>query len=119
MTSTVAAQHGALSGQEYRHAGKVAVVTGGARGIGAGIVRRLAAEGARVTFTYASAQDEADALAASVLESGGYAAGIRVDSADRAEIREAITSVASHEGRLDIVVSKRRRGDHEASSATI
>lgn len=105
MTITMNAQHEFTDRPEYRHAGKVAVVTGGARGIGAGIVRRLAAEGARVTFTYASAKSEADALAAAVHESGGYATGIQVDSADRAELRDAITSVATREGRLDIVVS--------------
>lgn len=105
MTLDPIAQDGADHHQENRKAGKVALVTGGARGIGAGIVRRLAAEGARVTFTYASAASEADALAEDVRRSGGHAVGVRVDSADRTAIREAITSVANHEGRLDIVIS--------------
>ncbi|MEE6272620.1 SDR family oxidoreductase [Georgenia sp. MJ206] len=101
MTSTLTATPGTIE----RHTGKVAVVTGGARGIGAGIVRRLAAEGARVIFTYASSVGEADALTTAVVGSGGYAAGVRVDSADRAAIRDAITAVVAREGRLDIVVS--------------
>ncbi|MFC7376881.1 SDR family NAD(P)-dependent oxidoreductase [Brachybacterium sp. GCM10030268] len=90
---------------EGRHAGKVALVMGGARGIGAGIVSRLAAEGARVTFTYASATEEADALVSRIAETGGQVAGIRANSADRAKVREVITDVAAQEGRLDIVVS--------------
>lgn len=78
---------------------------GGARGIGAGIVSRLAAEGARVTFTYASATGEADALASRITESGGQATGMKADSADRAQVRHVIAAVTAQEGRLDIVVS--------------
>lgn len=98
-------QQGVTDGREHRHAGKTALVTGGARGIGSGIVRRLAAEGAQVTFTYASAKPEADALEATVSAAGGDAMGIQVDSADRAEIRDAISSIVAREGRLDVVVS--------------
>lgn len=90
---------------ENRHAGRVALVMGGARGIGAGIVSRLAAEGARVTFTYASAMAEADALVARIAESGGQAIGVTANSADRAQIREVISNVTAQEGRLDIVVA--------------
>lgn len=105
------------------HAGKVAIVTGGARGIGAGIVHRLATEGARVFFTYASATEEAEALAADVAGSGGHAVGRRVDSADRAEVRQAVTDVVTREGRLDIVVSNAGGGTlkpvHQLSDAEI
>ncbi|MFB9072187.1 SDR family NAD(P)-dependent oxidoreductase [Citricoccus parietis] len=78
---------------------------GGARGIGAGIVSRLAAEGARVTFTYASATHEADALVSHVAESGGQAAALKANSADRDQLRQVIADVTDLEGRLDIVVS--------------
>lgn len=88
-----------------RHAGKVALVMGGARGIGAGIVSRLAAEGARVTFTYASATSEADELVRTIAESGGKAVGIKANSADRTQVREVIANLADQEGRLDIVVA--------------
>ncbi|XKH53160.1 SDR family oxidoreductase [Citricoccus nitrophenolicus] len=90
---------------EGRHAGKVALVMGGARGIGAGIVRRLAAEGARVTFTYASATAEADALVSHIAESGGRAAAVKANSADRTQVREVISAVTAQKMRLDIVVS--------------
>lgn len=90
---------------EGRHAGKVALVMGGARGIGAGIVSRLAAEGAHVTFTYASATREADALVARLAATGGQARGIRANSGDRAQLRDVIGDVAAQEGHLDIVVS--------------
>lgn len=105
MTNSMTADHELSDRISQPHAGKVAVVTGGARGIGAGIVRRLASEGARVTFTYASSMDDADALVSAVHELGGHATGIQVDSSDRTEIRNVINNVATSEGRLDIVVS--------------
>jgi 3-oxoacyl-[acyl-carrier protein] reductase len=88
-----------------RHSGKVALVTGGARGIGAGIVERLAAEGADVTFTYASAAAEADELVERIGRSGGQAAGVVADSGDREQIRQVVEEVVARTGRLDIVVS--------------
>ena len=105
MTHSTTIQNGTENYVENRHAGKVALVMGGARGIGAGIVSRLAAEGARVTFTYASAMAEADALVARIAESGGQAIGVTANSADRAQIREVISNVTAQEGRLDIVVA--------------
>lgn len=76
-------------------AGKRALVLGGSRGIGAAIVRRLAAEGATVSFTYVGAQAAAERLAA---ETGGEAR--RVDSADR----DAVVAAVEASGPLDILV---------------
>jgi len=87
------------------HEGKIALVMGGARGIGAGIVTRLAAEGAHVTFTYASATREAEELEKSIAASGGTASGIKANSADRSQIREVIANLAEQAGRLDIIVA--------------
>ncbi len=88
-----------------RHAGKTALVTGGARGIGAGIVERLAAEGADVTFTYASATAEADALVQRILSNGGAATAVAADSSDRERIRQVVSQTIAHTRHLDIVVS--------------
>ncbi|MDP3905974.1 SDR family NAD(P)-dependent oxidoreductase [Novosphingobium sp.] len=65
---------------------KTALVTGGARGIGAAIVRRLAAEGAAVAFVYKGAKDAADALVAEVVAAGGTAFAIQADVADAVQI---------------------------------
>ena len=62
--------------------GKVALVTGGSRGIGAAIARRLAAGGAAVAFTYATAADKAQAVAKQIDADGGRALVIQADSAD-------------------------------------
>ena len=113
MNTSMTAQRDFEDRPEHRHACKVAVVTCGALAVPAASAPAsfvVSQPRARVTFTYASANKEADALVASVRESGGDAAGIRGDSADRAEIRDAITSVADREGRLDIVVSNADSG---------
>ncbi|MBP5139013.1 SDR family NAD(P)-dependent oxidoreductase, partial [Pseudomonas chlororaphis] len=64
--------------------GKVALVQGGSRGIGAAIVQRLAAEGAAVAFTYVSSTAKAQALQDSITQAGGKALAILADSADAA-----------------------------------
>ena len=67
---------------ENRLAGKVALVTGGSRGIGAEIVRRLAGEGADVGFTYHTGQEEAEQVAAQVRELGRRALTVQADLAE-------------------------------------
>jgi 3-oxoacyl-[acyl-carrier protein] reductase len=85
--------------------GKSAFVTGGSRGIGAGIVRSLAAVGAHVTFTYASSPDAAQALVDEVRAAGGKAEAVRADSADEASLVAAIDDAAKATGGLDILVN--------------
>ncbi|AQV96705.1 KR domain-containing protein [Cupriavidus necator] len=85
--------------------GKVAFVTGGARGIGAAIVRRLAREGATVAFTYQQSATTANALAAEVEAAGGRALAIQADAADAAALTGAINGAAQQFGRIDILVN--------------
>lgn len=84
--------------------GKVALVTGGARGIGAGIVRRLAHDGAHVVFTYASAASRADELVAEIETAGGNVSAIAADSSQREQVRQTVDTVLDRHGHLDIVV---------------
>lgn len=84
-------------------AGRRALVTGGSRGIGAGIVRRLAADGAQVVFTYATSADRAEAL---VGELQGRAQAVQADSGDAAQLRAAVGQAATAlGGSIDILVS--------------
>ncbi|RZT08422.1 3-oxoacyl-[acyl-carrier protein] reductase [Duganella sp. CF402] len=84
---------------------KVALVTGGARGIGAAVVKRLAQDGAAVAFTYVSSPDKANDLAATINASGGKALAIRADSADAAAVQAAVAQTVEHFGKLDILVT--------------
>jgi 3-oxoacyl-[acyl-carrier protein] reductase len=84
---------------------KKAFVTGGSRGIGAGIVRKLAAEGADVGFTYRVRRDAAEAVTREVRDLGRNALSIEADSADPDALVAAIDQVAKALGRIDIFVS--------------
>jgi 3-oxoacyl-[acyl-carrier protein] reductase len=88
-----------------RLAGKVAVVTGGSRGIGAEIVRRLAAEGADVGFTYHTGKDEAEQVAEQVRGHGRRALVMAADLADPAAATAVVDAVTGEFGRLDILVN--------------
>ncbi|UMZ13904.1 3-oxoacyl-ACP reductase FabG [Pseudomonas sp. MPFS] len=89
----------------FNLSGKVALIQGGSRGIGAAIVERLAAEGASVAFTYISSAGKAEALQERIIAQGGKALAIRADSADATAIRRAVGSTVEAFGRLDILVN--------------
>jgi 3-oxoacyl-[acyl-carrier protein] reductase len=82
-----------------------ALVTGGSRGIGAEIVRRLAFDGAAVAFTYGSSVAEADKVVVEVSRGGGRVLPIRADSADAGQIASAVAETVTRLGGLDILVN--------------
>lgn len=86
-------------------AGRKAFVTGGARGIGAAIVKRLAAEGASVAFTYVSTQSKAEELVQEIKSVGGQALAIRADSADAGAVKGAVEETIQAFGGIDILVN--------------
>ena len=83
---------------------KVALVFGGARGIGAAIAARLAHDGYRVAITWVSRPDRAQALVSTLARQGGQAIAIEADSADAAAIQAAVDTTLHHYGRLDVAV---------------
>ncbi|MES2821596.1 MAG: 3-oxoacyl-ACP reductase family protein [Pseudomonadota bacterium] len=85
--------------------GKVALIQGGSRGIGAAIAERLAHEGAAVVITYVSSADKAAELVRSIEAAGGRALAIKADSADADAVRGAVSQTLSHFGRIDILVN--------------
>jgi 3-oxoacyl-[acyl-carrier protein] reductase len=91
--------------QQLTLSGKVALVQGGSRGIGAAIVKRLAAEGAAVAFTYVSSEAKARELQDSITSNGGKALAIKADSADAEAIQQAVTNTVETFGRVDILVN--------------
>jgi 3-oxoacyl-[acyl-carrier protein] reductase len=85
--------------------GKVAVVTGASKGIGAGIAKALAAEGASVVVNYASSRAGADAVVAAITKAGGKAVAVGGDVSKAAEARGIIDAAIKTYGRLDILVN--------------
>ncbi|MCS5710417.1 SDR family oxidoreductase [Candidatus Berkiella aquae] len=84
---------------------KIAIVTGGSRGIGAAIAKHLAREGANVTITYINGKDKAEAVVNEIKNTGGNAAAVRADSADPKAIMSMVEEVVSKHGRIDILVN--------------
>jgi NAD(P)-dependent dehydrogenase (short-subunit alcohol dehydrogenase family) len=86
-------------------AGKVALVTGGSRGIGAAIAKRVAAGGASVAVTYSKGADAAASVVKEIERGGGKAIAIQADAADADAVTNAVERTVTTLGRLDMLVN--------------
>lgn len=86
-------------------AGKVALVTGASRGIGAAIALRLAADGAKVVVNYARSENEANAVVAQIAAAGGAAVALKADMGTPAEIPALVKGAVAAFGKLDVFVN--------------
>lgn len=85
--------------------GKVAIVTGGSRGIGRGIVLAFAREGAKVAVVYRGSQEAAESLVKEVTDAGGTAKAYQADVADHTNVAECVKKVEADLGNVDILVN--------------
>ena len=85
--------------------GKVAVVTGASKGIGAGIAKALAAEGAAVVVNYASSKEGAERVVAEITRKGGRAAAVQGDVAKEDDVKRLFAEAKKTFGRLDMLVN--------------
>lgn len=94
-----------MSTESKKLAGKVALVTGASRSIGAAIAKRLAADGAAVAITYSSSPDKADEVIRDIEAAGGKGLAIKADASDEKAVRAAVTKTVATFGGIDILVN--------------
>ena len=85
--------------------GKVVLVTGASRGIGAAIAKKFAYEGADVAISYTSSSDKAESIVAQLKMEGVDSRAFQADQGDPVQVEELVHSVISHFGHLDILVN--------------
>jgi 3-oxoacyl-[acyl-carrier protein] reductase len=94
-----------MTTENQKLSGKVALVTGGSRSIGAAIAKRLASDGASVVITYSASPKNADEVVRSIQAAGGKALAVQADAADEKAVRAAVTKTVTEFGGIDILVN--------------